>query len=389
LASASAKYAGEVPDLILLRHGQSAWNDLNLFTGWTDVDLTAKGEDEALVAGQLLAAEADLDLRVLHTSVLTRAIRTAEIALHAAGRSWLPVRRNWRLNERHYGDLTGKDKKETADQFGLDQVKLWRRSYDVPPPPLPDGDPRSSLGDPRYRDVPAEFIPATECLKDVVARVTPYFADTIVEDLRSEAVRGGAVIVVAHGNSIRALRMVLQNIPEDEIAVLEIPTGIPYRITLDDGLNILNADYLGDPAAAAAAAEAVARQAGWLQGCGTSFVGADSHHVLDVRDPGDAVTHRVGACGLHDRVDERFDQFIRADNLHADLVHEVELVLFASVDLNVTAGVAESSSLRNGHAGDADLLDGGLHLVKFERLDDCGDELHCLSLDVVGVKVAG
>jgi 2,3-bisphosphoglycerate-dependent phosphoglycerate mutase len=262
LAAANAKYAGGVPDLILLRHGQSAWNDLNLFTGWTDVDLTATGEAEATAAGQLLAGEADLDLRVLHTSVLTRAIRTAEIALHAAGRSWLPVRRNWRLNERHYGDLTGKDKKETADQFGLEQVKLWRRSYDVPPPSLPDGDPRSSLGDPRYRDVPAEFIPATECLKDVVARVTPYFADTIVEDLRSEAVRGGAIIVVAHGNSIRALRMVLQNIPEDEIAVLEIPTGIPYRITLDDGLNILNADYLGDPAAAAAAAEAVARQAG-------------------------------------------------------------------------------------------------------------------------------
>jgi 2,3-bisphosphoglycerate-dependent phosphoglycerate mutase len=251
-----------VPDLILVRHGQSAWNELNLFTGWTDVDLTAQGEAEARSAGELLAIEPDLDLRVLHTSVLTRAIRTAEIALYAAGRSWLPVRRNWRLNERHYGDLTGKDKKETADQFGIEQVKLWRRSYDVPPPPLPEGDSRSNLTDPRYRDVPAGFIPATECLKDVVARVTPYFADVIVEDLRSEAVRGGAVIVVAHGNSIRALRMVLQNIPEDEIAELEIPTGIPYRVTLDDGLNILAADYLGDAAAAAAAAEAVARQAG-------------------------------------------------------------------------------------------------------------------------------
>jgi len=256
------RYAGAVPDLILLRHGQSAWNELNLFTGWTDVDLTPQGESEARSAGELLDAEGDLDLRVLHTSVLTRAIRTAEITLHAAGRSWLPVRRNWRLNERHYGDLTGKDKKETADEFGLEQVKLWRRSYDVPPPPLLEGDPRSSLTDPRYRDVPVEFIPATECLQDVVARVTPYFADVIVEDLRSEAVRGGAVIVVAHGNSIRALRMVLQNIPEDEIAGLEIPTGIPYRVTLDDGLNILGANYLGDPAAAAAAAEAVARQAG-------------------------------------------------------------------------------------------------------------------------------
>jgi 2,3-bisphosphoglycerate-dependent phosphoglycerate mutase len=251
-----------VPDLILLRHGQSEWNELNLFTGWQDVDLTSLGEDEARGAGQLLAEEADLDLRVLHTSVLTRAIRTAEITLHVAGRSWLPVKRSWRLNERHYGDLTGKDKKETADQFGMEQVRLWRRSYDVPPPPLPDGDPRASGGDPRYRDVPAEFIPATECLKDVVARVTPYFSDVIIDDLRQEAVRGGAVIVVAHGNSIRALRMVLQGIGEDEIAELEIPTGIPYRIKLDDELDVIEARYLGDPEAAAAAAEAVARQAG-------------------------------------------------------------------------------------------------------------------------------
>jgi len=262
MTSRPIKYARNVPDLILLRHGRSLWNDLNLFTGWQDVDLVEAGEREAKAAGELLAAETDLDLRILHTSVLTRAIRTAEISLHAAGRSWLPVRRSWRLNERHYGDLTGKDKKETAEQFGIDQVKLWRRSYDVPPPPLPEGDPRSNLSDPRYRDVPAEFIPATECLKDVVARVTPYFSEVIVEDLRREAVRGGAVIVVAHGNSLRALRKVLQNIPEDEIAALEIPTGIPYRIKLDNELTVLEADYLGDPAAAAAAAEAVARQAG-------------------------------------------------------------------------------------------------------------------------------
>ncbi len=251
-----------MPDLILLRHGQSQWNELNLFTGWHDVDLSSLGEQEARIAGELLAEQSDLDLRVLHTSVLTRAIRTAEIALHAAGRSWLPVRRNWRLNERHYGDLTGKDKKQTAEQFGAEQVKLWRRSYDVPPPPLPDGDPRSNRLDPRYRDVPADFIPATECLKDVVARVTPYFSDVIVEDLRREAVSGGAVLVVAHGNSLRALRKVLQHIGDDEIADLEIPTGIPYRITMDDELNVLRADYLGDPLAAAAAAEAVARQAG-------------------------------------------------------------------------------------------------------------------------------
>jgi 2,3-bisphosphoglycerate-dependent phosphoglycerate mutase len=251
-----------VPDLILLRHGQSEWNELNLFTGWQDVDLTPLGEHEAENAGTLLAAEAGLDLRVLHTSVLTRAIRTAEIALHAADRSWLPVRRSWRLNERHYGDLTGKDKKQTAEQFGSDQVKLWRRSYDVPPPPLPEGDPRDCARDPRYRDVPREFLPATECLKDVVARVTPYFRDVIVEDLRKEAVSAGAVIVVAHGNSLRALRKVLQHIDDEDIAELEIPTGIPYRIKMDDELNVLEANYLGDPLAAAAAAEAVARQAG-------------------------------------------------------------------------------------------------------------------------------
>ena len=255
-------YAWRVPDLILLRHGRSEWNELNLFTGWQDVDLTPEGEDEARAAGRLLAAEDDLDLRIVHTSVLTRAIRTADIALYTAKRSWIPVQRSWRLNERHYGDLTGKNKQETAEQFGAQQVKLWRRSYDVPPPPLPEGDERSSTLDPRYRDVPREFIPATECLKDVVARVTPYFADVIVEDLRKESVRGGGVIVVAHGNSIRALRMVLQHIGEDEITALEIPTGIPYRVRLDDELNVLEANYLGDPAAAAAAAEAVARQAG-------------------------------------------------------------------------------------------------------------------------------
>ncbi len=251
-----------MPDLILLRHGESEWNQLNLFTGWQDVDLTAQGEAEAEAAGVLLAGEPDLDLRVLHTSLLTRAIRTAELALHAAGRSWLPVTRNWRLNERHYGDLTGKNKKETAEQFGAEQVKLWRRSYDVPPPPLPEGDPRSSLNDPRYRDIPAEFIPATECLKDVVTRVSPYFSDVIVEDLRREAVRGGAVLVVAHGNSIRALRMILEHFTPEEITEVEIPTGIAYRVRLDDKLNILEARYLGDPAAAVAAAQAVARQAG-------------------------------------------------------------------------------------------------------------------------------
>ncbi len=251
-----------MPDLILLRHGRSTWNDLNLFTGWQDVDLSPEGEAESVAAGRLLAEQSDLDLRILHTSVLTRAIRTADLALHAAGRCWLQVRRSWRLNERHYGDLTGKDKRETAEEFGLDQVQLWRRSFDVAPPVLPLDDPRNSFDDPRYRDVAREFIPRTECLKDVVARATPYFRDVIGEDLKSEGVRGGAVIVVAHGNSIRALRMVLENISEDEIAELEIPTGIPYRLTLDKELAVLAATYLGDPEAAKRAAEAVARQAG-------------------------------------------------------------------------------------------------------------------------------
>ena len=260
--SGPIQYAGRVPDLILLRHGQSEWNQQNLFTGWHDVDLSAQGELESAQAGELLAGERDLDLRVVHTSVLTRAIRTAEISLHLAQRSWLPVRRSWRLNERHYGDLTGRDKKETADHYGMEQLKLWRRSYDVPPPPLEPNDPRASLRDPRYRDVPPQFIPSSECLKDVVARVSPYFSEVIAEDLRKEAILGGAVLVVAHGNSLRALRMVLQNIAEDEITELEIPTGIPYRVSLDNELNVVEARYLGDPAAAAAAAEAVARQAG-------------------------------------------------------------------------------------------------------------------------------
>ena len=248
-------------DLVLVRHGQSAWNAENLFTGWVDVDLTPAGEAEARACGELLAAAADLDLRVLHTSVLTRAIRTAELALAAAGRSWLPVRRDWRLNERHYGDLQGKNKAAIKQEFGAEQLQLWRRSYDTPPPPLSPDNPYDVAGDPRYRDVNPSDLPHTECLKDVVARTVPYWESAIVPDLRAAAARGGAVLVAAHGNSIRALRKHLQGIADDAITELEVPTGIPFRLRLDDDLGVESADYLGDPDAAAAAAAAVARQA--------------------------------------------------------------------------------------------------------------------------------
>lgn len=250
-----------MPQLVLIRHGQSEWNVANLFTGWHDVDLTAQGEAEAAAGGQLLA-DAQLDLRLVHTSVLTRAIRTAEIALRAAGRSWLPVERSWRLNERHYGDLTGKDKKQTAEEFGMEQLKLWRRSFDVPPPAMNPSDPRVVHRDPRYRDVPASSIPLTECLKDVVDRVAPYFSDNIAPDLLREGAKGGAVVIVAHGNSLRALRMMLEGISPSDITELEIPTGIPYLYDLDDQLVVTSGRYLGDPAAAAAAAAAVGKQAG-------------------------------------------------------------------------------------------------------------------------------
>ena len=246
-----------MPDLILLRHGRSVWNDLNLFTGWHDVDLAPEGEIEARAAGTLLAGEKDLDLRVLHTSLLTRAIRTAELALHEAGRSWLNVRRSWRLNERHYGDLTGKDKKETTAQFGADQVKLWRRSYDTPPPPIDPQDEHAQTHDSRYAWLPPESNPSTECLQDVVSRLIPYWEDAIVKDLRA----GQVTLVAAHGNSLRALVKHLDGISDENIAALNIPTGIPLVYRLDRDLHPLvpGGEYL-DPAAAAEAAAAVAAQ---------------------------------------------------------------------------------------------------------------------------------
>ena len=223
-APAGPTYDRRVLDLVLLRHGQSTWNAKNLFTGWVDVDLSPAGEAEARAGGDLLADAATatafspdpplLDLRILHTSVLTRAIRTAELALAAAGRSWLPVRRDWRLNERHYGDLQGKNKAQIKQEFGEDQFMLWRRSYDTPPPPLAADNPYDVSGDPRYRDVDPADIPLTECLKDVVRRTVPYWETAIVPDLRAAAVHGGAVLVAAHGNSIRALRKHLEEHPE-------------------------------------------------------------------------------------------------------------------------------------------------------------------------------
>jgi 2,3-bisphosphoglycerate-dependent phosphoglycerate mutase len=262
-----SRYAAAVLRLVLLRHGQSTWNAENLFTGWVDVDLSALGETEAEQAGHLLAAEGEqLDLRVVHTSLLVRAIHTAEITLAAAGRSWLPVRRHWRLNERHYGALQGLNKKETADLHGEEQVKLWRRSYDVPPPPVEPGSEHHPVTDPRYRDVPTDVLPLTECLADVVERVVPYWEDAIVPDLRAEGPRGGAVFVVAHGNSLRALCKHIEGISDEAIVDLDIPTGIPFSYDLGDDLSVQSPDgsfrYLGDADAAQAAAEAVRSQAG-------------------------------------------------------------------------------------------------------------------------------
>jgi 2,3-bisphosphoglycerate-dependent phosphoglycerate mutase len=247
-----------VPDLVLLRHGQSTWNAEGLFTGWVDVDLSPTGEAEAKEAGVLLKVEQDkgLDLRVLHTSVLTRAVRTATIALEQLDRSYIPVHRHWRLNERHYGALQGRNKKDTATEYGMDQVKIWRRSYGTPPPPIDPG--LHPSHDPRYRDVPATALPSSECLADVVARMVPYWEDAIAPDLH----RFGAVLVAAHGNSLRALVKYLMGISDDDIVSLEIPTGVPWLFTLGDDFSVIEERLLGDPEAIAAAKEATARQAG-------------------------------------------------------------------------------------------------------------------------------
>jgi 2,3-bisphosphoglycerate-dependent phosphoglycerate mutase len=242
--------------LVLLRHGESEWNALNLFTGWVDVDLTEKGRAEAARGGDLLKERGILP-DLLHTSVLRRAIRTAELALHAADRHWVPVRRHWRLNERHYGGLQGKDKKATLEQFGEEQFMLWRRSYDTPPPPLDNDDEYAQFHDPRYASLAPEIRPQTECLKDVVGRMLPYWYDAIVPDLLG----GNTVLVTAHGNSLRALVKHLDDISDEAIVSLNIPTGIPLVYELDADLRPLTrgGEYL-DADAAAAAIQAVANQ---------------------------------------------------------------------------------------------------------------------------------
>jgi 2,3-bisphosphoglycerate-dependent phosphoglycerate mutase len=251
-----------MPDLILLRHGQSLWNELNLFTGWHDVPLTERGRQEATTAGVLLNEAEGIDISVVHTSLISRAIITANLALETAERSWVPVHRHWRLNERHYGALQGKDKKETRERYGDEQLLAWRRGFATPPPPLDDQDPMQPKFDPRYKDVPQDLLPAAECLADVVVRALPYFHDAIVPDLLREGARGGAVLVVAHGNSLRALRKYLDGTSDDDIVDLEIPTGIPFHYRFNGDLNVISKGYLGDAAAAAKAAAAVKSQAG-------------------------------------------------------------------------------------------------------------------------------
>jgi 2,3-bisphosphoglycerate-dependent phosphoglycerate mutase len=242
--------------LVLLRHGESEWNAKNLFTGWVDVDLNVKGEAEAERGGELLV-ENGLLPDVVHTSVLRRAIRTAEISLHASDRHWIDTKRSWRLNERHYGALQGKDKAATLAEFGEEQFMMWRRSYDVPPPPIDNDDLNANFGDPRYAGLPSEARPRTECLKDVLLRALPYWYDQIVPDLRA----GKITLIAAHGNSLRAIVKHLDAISDEEIVGLNIPTGIPLLYELDDDLKPITSGgrYL-DPEAAAASIEAVKNQ---------------------------------------------------------------------------------------------------------------------------------
>jgi len=248
--------------LILLRHGESEWNKANLFTGWVDSDLSPFGEEQARQAGQVML-DAGIEPTIVHTSLQVRAIRTANLALDVMERLWLPVRRSWRLNERHYGDLTGKDKKQTVAEFGEAQVKQWRRSYDVPPPPISAENPHNPNRHPAWAHLPAELVPLAECLKDVVARVLPWYHDRILTDLAA----GEVVLVAAHGNSLRALVKHLDGISDGDISELNLPTGVPLRYDLDAEFRPVEAKApleraLGDPEAIAAASAAVAAQTG-------------------------------------------------------------------------------------------------------------------------------
>ncbi len=241
--------------LVLLRHGQSQWNLENRFTGWVDVDLTEQGRAEAAAGGALMREEG-LRFDVAYTSTLKRAIRTLNLALGELDQDWLPVHKSWRLNERHYGALQGLDKAETAARHGEEQVKIWRRSYDVPPPPMDATDPGHPANDPRYAGLDRNALPATESLATTLDRVLPYWHDAIAPSLKA----GKTVLVAAHGNSLRALYKYLNNVSREEILELNIPTGIPLLFELDDGLRVVSHRYLGDPEAAARAAAAVASQ---------------------------------------------------------------------------------------------------------------------------------
>jgi 2,3-bisphosphoglycerate-dependent phosphoglycerate mutase len=241
--------------LVLLRHGQSIWNKENLFTGWADVGLSDQGMDEARAAGQILKKEG-YAFDVAYTSVLKRAVKTLWLALEEMDRMWIPIQNTWRLNERHYGDLQGLNKKETVEKYGEAQVHIWRRSYDTPPPPLPPDDKRSPKNDPRYADLTPAELPLTECLKDTVDRVLPYWLGTIAPAVAA----GKRVIVASHGNSLRALVKYLDRISDDKIADLNIPTGVPLVYQLNDDLTPIRNYYLGDQAAIDAATQSVADQ---------------------------------------------------------------------------------------------------------------------------------
>ena len=241
--------------IVLLRHGESVWNKENRFTGWTDVDLSEKGKEEAKKGGELLKKEGYV-FDIAFTSVLKRAIRTLWIALDQMDLMWIPVYNSWRLNERHYGDLQGLNKSEMAEKFGEEQVLIWRRSYDIPPPSLKQNDPRSPVNDPRYKDMDAKDIPLTECLKDTVARFLPYWHETIAPAIK----KGKRVIIAAHGNSLRALVKYLDNVSDEEIVKLNIPTGVPLVYELDNNLKPIKLYYLGDQAEIEKAMAAVASQ---------------------------------------------------------------------------------------------------------------------------------